>query len=122
MLTIQTAAVPKHGPPLQPPKVEGAVGLAVRVTVVLAGKVKLQVDPQSMPVGALVTLPVPVPALLTVKPGLPDELNVAVTFWAVLMVTVQVNVVPEQAPLQPAKVEGAMGLAVSVTVVLMGKA
>ena len=40
--------------------------------------------------------------------------NIAMTFLAAFMFTVQVPV-PEQSPLQPAKVEPAAGVAVSVT-------
>ena len=63
------------------------------------------------------TVPLPVPFLLTDRVWLPDELKVAVTDRAEFMVTVHVPK-PEQAPLQPAKVEGETGVAVSVTIVL----
>jgi hypothetical protein len=81
-----------------------------------------QVEPQLIPLGLLVTVPLPVPALLTVRVGLPGGLKVAVTDWAVLMVTVQVPVPEQPPPLQPPKVEGAIGAAVSVTGVLYEKA
>jgi len=48
-------------------KVEPAAGAAVRVTVVPLVKLAEQVAPQLMPAGALVTVPVPVPALETVS-------------------------------------------------------
>jgi hypothetical protein len=44
-----------------------------------------------------------------------DSLNVAVTVWAELIVTVQAPV-PEQAPLKPANTEPGAGAAVKVTV------
>jgi hypothetical protein len=59
--------VPEHPPPLQPVKVEPAAGAAVSVTAVPLVKVAEQVAPQLMAAGALVTIPVPVPALETVS-------------------------------------------------------
>jgi len=63
-----------------------------------------------------VTVPVPVPALLTVSVYL-LILKVAVTDLAAVMLTVQVPV-PEQAPLQPANVCPVLAAAVRVTEVL----
>ena len=51
--------------PLQPANVEPPVGVAIRVTLPLNWA--LQVEPQSIPAGLLVTVPAPVPALLTVR-------------------------------------------------------
>jgi len=51
--------VPEHPPPLQPVKVEPVAAVAVRVTAVL--KLAAQVEGQLMPLGALATLPLPVP-------------------------------------------------------------
>ena len=67
MVTVQVVAVPEQPPPLQPPKVEGAVGLAVRVTGVFSVKAEVQVGPQSMPAGELITVPVPVPDLFMIR-------------------------------------------------------
>ena len=120
MVTWQVP-VPEQPPPLQPAKVEGGVAAAVSVTTVLLVKVYEQVEPQLMPGGLLVTEPVPVPARLTVKVLLPDGSKLAVTDWAVLMVTVQVPVPEQPAPLQPPKVEGDVATAVSVTTVLYVK-
>jgi len=50
--------VPVHAPP-HPPKPKPAAGVAVNVTCVPAGKVCVQVAPQSMPAGVLVTVPEP---------------------------------------------------------------
>src|SRR5438046_6701741 len=55
--------VPEHPPPLQPVKVEPAAGVAVSVTAVPLVKLAEQVTPQLIPTGALVTVPLPVPAL-----------------------------------------------------------
>ena len=53
--------------PDQPAKVEPVLGAAVSVTDVPKPKVALHVVPQLMPVGLLVTVPVPVPAFCTVS-------------------------------------------------------
>ena len=47
--------------PLQPAKVEPEAGVAVRVTTVPLLKFEEQVEPQLMPAGELVTVPLPVP-------------------------------------------------------------
>jgi len=60
--TVQ-APVPVQPPPDQPPNVEPEVAVAVSVTAVPLAKLALQVDPQVMPAGELVTVPVPVPAV-----------------------------------------------------------
>jgi hypothetical protein len=72
-----------------------------------------------MPAGLEVTVPDPVPALLTVRlrVSVAVVLNVAVTLRAWLMATVQPPV-PLHAPLQPAKVEPEAAVAVSVTLVV----
>src|SRR5438093_1481174 len=59
--------VPEHPPPFQPLKVEPAAGAAVSVTAVPLAKLAAQVAPQSMPAGELVTVPLPVPAGVTVR-------------------------------------------------------
>jgi hypothetical protein len=101
--------------PLQPANVEPVVAAAVRVTDVPLAKLALQVVPQFTPVGAEVTVPAPLPALVTVNAKVDvDVLKVAVTLRAAVIDTVQVPV-PEHAPLQPANVEFAAAAAVSVT-------
>ena len=74
--------------------------------------------PQLIPAGALVTAPLPVPALPTVSAKV-WAVKVAVTERAALMVTEQEVAVPVHAPLQPLKVEPAAGVAVSVTAVAL---
>ena len=71
--------------------------------------------PQLTPAGVEVTVPVPVPAFVTVR-AMGIRLKVAVTERAALMVTWQAPV-PVQAPLQPAKVEPAVAAWLRVTTV-----
>ena len=54
------SAVPVQAP-LQPINVEPAVGVAVRVILVPAGKLAEQVEPQLIPAGSLVMFPEPFP-------------------------------------------------------------
>ena len=68
------------------------------------------------PAGVLLTVPLPVPALLTVRPT-GDALNVAVTVVVEVTVTVQVPVPVQPPPLHPAKVEPVADVAVRVTAV-----
>jgi len=60
-------AVPEQPPPLQPVKVEPAAGTAVKVTAVPLENGVEHVVPQLIPAGAVVTMPVPAPALVTVS-------------------------------------------------------
>ena len=101
--------------PLQPAKVEPLAAAAVSVTEVPLEKLALQVLPQLMPVGVEVTVPAPLPALVTPSTKvLAVLLNVAVTARAAVIDTVQAPV-PLQAPLQPTNVEPLAAAAVSVT-------
>jgi hypothetical protein len=78
-------------------------------------KFALQVVPQLIPAGLLVTVPVPVPARVTLSSG---PLKVAVTCWLAVSVTTQVGLVPvHPPPLHWAKVEFAPAVALSVTCV-----
>ncbi len=56
--------VPLHAPD-QPANVESLSGFAVSVAEIPKGKLTLQIDPQLMPAGELVTVPVPVPESVT---------------------------------------------------------
>jgi hypothetical protein len=111
--------VPVHAP-LQPLKREPVDGVAVRVTVVPDAIVALQALPQSIPVGEEVTVPLPVPLLVTVRlwvTWLAWIANVAVTLRAVVMLTVHVPVPLQPAPLQPVKVAPVPAAGVRVTTV-----
>ena len=105
MVTVQ-APVPLHAP-LQLVKVEPLAGVGVSVTRVAWLKLALQVAPQLIPAGALVTVPVPLPLLVVVSKncvgGGPLPAKVAVAVMAPLMARVQLPV-PLHAPLQPVKV------------------
>lgn len=75
-------------PPDQPPKVDGATGVAVRVTVVPAGKLSTQLTAVLAQLKLeLVTVPVPLPRKSTVKIGaapLPPPVLVKQTTLAVI--------------------------------------
>lgn len=91
---VQVVLVPLQPPPLQPVKVERELGVAVRVTAVFSMKLKLHTAPQSMPVGELVILPVPVPVLIADNRKAFNPAWVIVTVWPpMVMVPVLVLVV-----------------------------
>lgn len=79
-----------------------------------------QVDGQLMPAGELVTVPDPLPPPVSVRVavncGGGCGLNVAVTALAEFKVTLH-EPVPEQAPLQPLKIDPAAGEAARLTAV-----
>ncbi len=64
--------LPEHPPPDHPVKVDPESADAVRVTSIPLANSALQVDPQSMPAGLLVTLPFPAPDLETRRAGGPS--------------------------------------------------
>src|SRR5437667_10348564 len=68
-----------------------------------------------MPAGVLVTVPLPVPALATVRTKVGSK--VAVTVVAAVRVTVQAPVPVQPPPLQPVKTEPLAGAGVSITAV-----
>ena len=114
VIDVVQVPVPVHAP-LQPANVEPLAAAAVRVTEVPFAKFALQVDPQLMPAGDDVTVPVPVPAFATDNANVVAELlNVAVTARAAVIDTVQAPV-PVHEPLQPANVEPELAAGVSVT-------
>ncbi|GIX32855.1 MAG: hypothetical protein KatS3mg125_0811 [Lysobacterales bacterium] len=67
LIVTEQEPVPEHPPPLHPAKVEPESGVAVNVTVEPWLKLAEQVEPQLIPEGLLVTVPLPVPALFTVS-------------------------------------------------------
>ncbi len=77
----------------------------------------MQVLPQLIPVGELVTVPLPVPALVTERPKV-WSVNVAVQDMAAVIVT---DPVLHPVPLHPAKVEPAAAVGVRVTTVPLVK-
>jgi hypothetical protein len=67
-LTVTThVPVPLQPPPDQPAKLDPAAGEAVKVTTAPCENDALQVEPQLMPAGDDVTVPVPAPAGVTVR-------------------------------------------------------
>ena len=87
------------------------------VTWAPGAKVAEQLDPQSIPAGALVTVPPPLPARTTVRVTVATGSNIAVTDSAALIVTWQEPLPEQPPPDQPPNVEPAAGVAVSVTIV-----
>lgn len=103
--------------PLHPAKVEFCPGDSVSVTRVPVAKLALQVGPQLIPEGLLVTVPVPLPPTVTDKRTPAWAVKVAVTCWLVVSVNVQVGALMalQEPPLQPAKDEFEAAVAVRVT-------
>jgi hypothetical protein len=113
IVTVQVAPeTPSH--PLQPPKMELPLAVAVSVTIVPLLKDAEHAVPQLMPDGLEVTVPLPLPALLTARVNC-GSVNVAVTDLAAFIVTVQVAPETPSHPFQPPKMEVPLAVAVSVT-------
>jgi hypothetical protein len=119
IVTSHVEPVPLQPPPLQPAKVELVAGVAVSLTCVPRLKGALQVDPQLIPGGILVT--VPFPARLTINTGALAAAKFAVTFWLALSVNTHVELVLRHAPVHPTKDELVPAVAVRVTAVLSPK-
>jgi hypothetical protein len=120
-LTVH-AAMPLHPPPDHPANTDPELGVAARLIEEPLAKLALHVEPQLIPAGVLVTVPVPLPALVTVSfmGAGPLDVNVAVTDAEALSAMVHVAV-PLQPPDHPPNVEPALGAAVSVTEVPVAK-
>ena len=119
MVTVQVP-VPLQLPPLQPANTEPPAGVAVKVTEVPELKDFEQVAPQSTPEGLLVTVPLPVPPLDTLR--VKNAVKLAVTVVSAVIVTVQLPVPLHPPPLQPVNVEPLAALAVKATEVLLAYA
>jgi hypothetical protein len=99
-LTLQVLVAPVQAPD-QALNLDPLLALAVRVTVELAGKRAEQVEPQDTASGALVTAPLPPPAILTVKTLPVAKLNTArVDLLEDPRVNSHKGLVPVQAPVQ----------------------
>ena len=105
------AAVPVQAPD-HPAKLELAAGVALSVTDVPDAKVPLQLWPQLIPTGLLLTVPVPGPTADTVT--VPGAENAAPMVVSAFSTTVHFPA-PEQAPLHPENEFPAEGVAVRVT-------
>lgn len=116
--------VPKQPSLSQPANVDPDAGVAASVTKVPSMKLAEQTDPQLMPAGLLVTVPLPPPDLTMVRVrivGVDDVfVNFASTLRAWSIVTVQVPVPEQPAPVQPVNAEPLSAVAVSVTFVPLG--
>jgi hypothetical protein len=100
--------------PNHPANVDPVFGVAVSVTEIPLLNSAVHIEPQLIPGGLLVTIPLPSPERVTVSAGDGETaLNEAVTFALLVKLSVQVPV-PLHAPLQPAKLELAAGIAVKV--------
>jgi len=105
--------VPLHPAPLQLPNTDPLAGVAVNVTDVPLANDALHVAPQLIPAGLLVTVPLPLPALVTLR--VYNCVKLAFTACAAFIVTKQLPVPLHPAPLQPLNTDPLAGVAVSVT-------
>jgi hypothetical protein len=99
--------------PVHPSNVEPSARVAVNTTVALLLYVSLQSLPQSMPDGAEVTLPEPVPDFVTVSANVGTDVKLAVTLLFAVIITLHVG--PVQAPLQPLNMYPSRAVAVRET-------
>ena len=101
--------------PAQPVKREPDAAVAVNVTPVPMLYFSVQSVPHVMPVGELLTVPTPIPLLITVSVYCGTK--VAVTVVSAVMVTTHVPVPLHPPPDQPVNAMPAFGVAVNVTTV-----
>ena len=106
-------------PPLHPWKLAVLLGVAVKVMTVPEAYVAEQVEPHWMPNGALLTVPGPEAAMVSIAMGIVGSwLNVAVTVTGTFPATVHVPVPEQPPPLQPANIEPVAVVEASVTAVV----
>jgi len=117
IVTVQVVAEPEQAP-LQPENALPAAGAAVSVTRVPLANVWLHpVEPEQLiPAGLEVTVPLP-PTVTCSEPFCAAAAKLAPTLWGAFIVTVQVEALPEQAPVHPTKVLPDAGAADNVTAV-----
>ncbi len=113
--TVQVP-VPVQPPPDQPVNVEPEPAAAVSVTEVPLVYGSVQSAPQLMPAGDEVTVPAPVPALVTLSANGASAKS-AVTVVAAVSVTTHEPVPVQPPPVQPLKIEPPAGVADSVIIV-----
>jgi hypothetical protein len=101
--------------PLQPAKVLPLFGVSVSVTCDPLAKFDMHVLGHNIPAGLLDTVPLPVPALVTVSGKVAPEANVAVTDSAAVMFATQLAVPEQPAPLHPVNVLPLLTVAVRNT-------
>ena len=105
--------------PVHPLNSDTPVGVAVSVTAVPTTYASEQSEPQLIPAGLEVTVPLPRTTLLTAVVSVKRfRSKLAVTDFAAVMRTVHVAPDVELQPVQPTNTEFAAGEAVSVTDVL----
>jgi hypothetical protein len=92
--------VPVQAPP-QPENMAPEAGVSVNVTWLPCGKFAVQLLPQLIPAGLLVTAPGPESDTATGYVGTPLEVKVAVSETPALTVTAQLFEVPQPLPVQP---------------------
>src|SRR6516162_4482550 len=112
IVTVQVDCFPVQAPD-HSVNAEPEAAVAVSVTEVPVGNGVEQTDPQSIPMGSLVTVPAPPPASVTVSRW-SGPLKLASTDTFAFTCTTQ-GPVPVQAPAQPVKVESMPAVAVRVT-------
>ena len=99
--------------PDQPANVDPEAGVAVKVTAVPLLRIVVQVPPQLIPAGLLVTAPVPVPARVTASVYVAIKLKTAVQLMLPFIVTLPS--LQSASPDQFAKVEPEAGAGVNFT-------
>lgn len=113
--TVAFAAVPAQLPD-QPVNDEPAFAAAVMDTVVFCGKLYEHALPHAIPTGVELTVPAPVPERVTIRlnvAGGGARLKLAVQVDLVVSVMDVVVAAPPHAPVQPSKMDPALGVAVS---------